>query len=107
MSFFRSKLGWSLVGIYLLIILYAIIEFNRTPPEPMKEFGFLILTLPGSFILSAIIERTGLIDEHNAPSWFPLLVAFGALVNITILYLVGYLISKLIRLFTPNSNRLH
>jgi hypothetical protein len=90
MEMLKSGFGWLFAGIYSLIVLFGVFEFLRTPPEPMKEFALLILTLPGSFLLSAVIENIGLVDDQSAPSWFPVLVLFGAIVNSAVLYALGF-----------------
>ncbi len=90
MAIFKSGFGWLLAGFYLLIVLFGVFEYVRTPPEPMKEFALLLLTLPSSFLMSAVIENIGLVDDQSAPSWFPVLVLFGAIANAAVLYGLGF-----------------
>lgn len=105
MSFLKSKLGWSCVGIYFLIVLYGLAEALLTPPSPMKGFALLILGLPGSYLLSGLLVGIGVIDDKTAPSWFLFVFVFGVACNIAILYLFGYSVSMLIGLFRTKSRR--
>lgn len=94
----KSKLGITLVAVYLLLIAYAIIELNMGPPEPMSEFGLLILSAPWSFILLEILETGGLVSQKNNSLLLYALVVSGGAINSTIVYFIGVLFSKLISL---------
>lgn len=93
-EFLKSKLGMFLAGIYVLLIFYAVLEGIGTRPHSMDGLAFLILTAPWSFLLAFLFDGLGATSKDNAPFLY-LYVAFGGLVNISILYLIGCLLTKL------------
>jgi hypothetical protein len=92
----KSKLGMVFAGIYLLVLFMALVEGNIGHPEPMDNFGLLILTAPFSFFLGILFDNLGLITKENNDALFYAYVIFGGLINALILYLIGYLFTKLL-----------
>lgn len=91
----RSKLGIFLAGAYLLLVLYSLIEYSTTPTEIMSEFGLHILTAPGSFLLAVLFDWLGIMTNENSDSLIYLYAVFGGLINASILYFLGLLLTKL------------
>lgn len=92
---YKSKLGLFLVGIYVFLILLALIEVGTRPPEPMVGLGFLILTAPWSFLFFFLFYALGIITSESDDSFFPIFIVLSGFINILILYFIGYLIGKL------------
>ncbi len=89
---FTSIIGMFLSGVYLFlccVLGYSVI----TEEENAIGFGsaLIIITAPWSFWLSK--NQFGF-DDHR---YFYLILAVGAVFNAIILYLIGLLISRLIR----------
>jgi hypothetical protein len=93
---YKSVLGIGSTIIYMLCVFYAVIEGYGFKPQPMDSFALLIITAPWSFLLLITLESVGVITEQNGDSFIFLLVMFGALINLLILYLLGYLITRII-----------
>lgn len=82
-------------GIYLLTVIFSLIEYVASPPAIMAEFALLILTAPCSFLLLELFESLGSITNENGDSLIYVLVIFGGLINVSILYLLGLFLSKI------------
>ncbi len=103
-NLFRSKFGVVLVGIYSLVVLFATFEYVRTPPEAMKNFALMILTLPGSFATSFLLDILNL-QSREGDKLLWLWVGFGWIFNAVILYSIGVFIEKLVRYFSDNVSK--
>jgi hypothetical protein len=99
-NFFSSKLGLVFAGGYLLVVAYAVIEFLSTPPEVMKEFGLVMVSLPWSFLIIFLLDTLGVSTEENGNRLVLSLTLIGCLLNTSILYFLGLLISRTIGYFT-------
>ena len=95
-EFLKSKLGMFLAGIYLLLIFLAILEINSSRPHSMDGLALLILTAPWSFLLLLLFESLGITPKENYPLLY-LSVAFGGLINALTLYLIGCLVTKVLK----------
>jgi len=104
-NFFKSRVGLAFAGIYFLLILYAAVEGIRPPPKPMDGFAMLILTAPWSFLLLILLDNWGIIGEKNGDSFLPLFVIVGGLINATILYLIGYLLTRMASYFSSKRKK--
>ena len=96
-EFFKSKFGIFLAGSYLLLVTLSLIQYSTSPPEIMAEFGLHIVTAPFSFLLAFLFESLGIMTNENSGSLIYLYVAFGGLINASILYLIGYLFTKALK----------
>ena len=95
-EFLKSKLGVFLAGIYLLLVVYALIEYSVQPPVIMGEFALFILTAPWSFLLLLLLENLGITVVENYPLFY-FSVVLGGLINAATLFFVGYFVTKLFR----------
>ena len=102
----KSKLGMFIAGIYLLAILYAIFETNGSRPHSMDGLALLILTAPFSFLLALLFESLGIMTKENGDSLLYIYVAFGGLINASILYLIGCLFTKIWAFFSSGKKSL-
>lgn len=87
--FFRSKLGLLFASVYLLVVLYAALEGVNRAPEPMSGFAMVILTAPFSFLLAVVLEALGILSSETGDALIYPVVAFGAIMNMAILHLIG------------------
>lgn len=85
-----------LAGIYILLVIYAIIEGSAGKPHSMYGLALLILTAPWGILLLEILETLGVTVKEN---WILLyfLVALGGLINALFLYLIGCLLTKALK----------
>jgi hypothetical protein len=97
---FRSKLGWILALVYLLLIIAASFEACLSKPQPMDSLGLLILTAPWSFLLGIVLSKIGVITVDNGDSFLPMIVSFGVTLNLLIFLLSGHLITRFARYLT-------
>ena len=104
-KFFKLNFGMVLAIVYLLMIFYAIIEGIASPPEPMSGLGVLILTAPWSFIFLVVFENYGIITTENS-AVSNILITFGGLINASILYLLGSLLTKIFSFFRRKEKKL-
>jgi hypothetical protein len=93
----KTKLGLLLAGIYLVVVVYSLIDYYVSPPAIMFEFSLLILTAPWSFILTTMLDNSGVLTHENGSNLIYRIVAFSGLINGAVLYLIGALISRLIK----------
>jgi len=100
-EFFKSKLGMSLAGIYILLIFYTILEVNSRRPHSMDGLGMLILTAPCSFLMAVLFDSLRITSNENDPFLY-LYVAFGGLINASLLYFLGYILTRIFQYFSSN-----
>lgn len=97
-EFLKSKIGIFMVGIYLCLIFYVLIEINNSPPHSMNGIALLILTAPFSILLTVIFDYLGLASKDNDPFLY-LYFTFGGLMNCVAIYLIGCLFTKTLNFF--------
>ena len=97
---FKSNFGIFLAGIYLLIVILSLMDYALSPPAIMFEFGLLILTAPFSFLLEVVLSALNILTEENSGFLIYVLVGFGGVINGFILYFIGWLITKIIKLLS-------
>jgi len=95
-DFLKSKLGMFLTGIYVLLIFYAILEVIGSPPHSMNGLAFLILTAPWSFLLLFLFDSLKIVTKENYLLLY-LSIIVGGVINASILYLIGCLLSKTLK----------
>jgi hypothetical protein len=102
--FLKSKLAMFFTGIYALLIFYSILEAIVSSPHSMKGLAFLILTAPWSFLVLLLFDSLGIVTKENyALLYFS--IALGGLMNASILYLFGCLLSKALTFLSSPSKR--
>lgn len=97
---FKSSFGIFLAGVYLLIVILSLMDYALSPPAIMFEFGLLILTAPFSFLLEIVLSSLNILTEENSGFLIYVLVGFGGVINGFILYFIGWLITKIIKLLS-------
>ena len=102
----KFNLGVIIATIYLFLFLMAIIEFNVSRPDALSGLGLLFLTAPWSFILLDIIVKHQIVLAENNPFIFYALITFCALINASILYLLGSLLTKVLKSFRQKEENL-
>lgn len=103
---FKFSLGVIIAAIYLFIYLVAIIELNVSRPDALSGLGLLFLTAPWSFILLGIINKYEALASAISHSTFYVLITFCALINASILYLLGNLFMKVLNSFRQKEKNL-
>lgn len=101
----KSSFGILLAGAYLLIVILSLIDYALSPPAIMFEFGLLILTAPSSFLLEIVLGNLNILTEENSGFLIYVLVGIGALFNCFVLYLMGWLVTKIVNYFSSRLNR--
>jgi len=97
----RSKLGAFFSSVYLIIVLYAMLEGVGKPPEAMQAFALMILTAPFSFLLALLLESIGILTSKNAGQLVSIPIIFGAIANLAIFYLIGCGVARIFVYLDP------
>jgi hypothetical protein len=87
---FNSKLGVVLALTYLVPLLYIIIlTYTRASPQFLgSNFELFVITMPGSIAIESL--------KHSVSEQIlRILFICSGLVNLTLLYYLGFLLSKL------------
>ena len=101
----KSKLGIFLAGIYVLFIILALIEAGASPPHAMTGVAFLVLSAPWSFLLLFLFESLGILTEESVKFFGWISIFFGILVNTSVLFLIGCLLTKALRVLSSFLDR--
>jgi hypothetical protein len=90
----KLNFGTGIAIIYLFLFLVALIESNIGRPDALSGVGLIFLTLPWSFILLELIDKSGVLASISIKALLFLITTFSALINALILHLIGYLFLK-------------
>jgi hypothetical protein len=103
-SFLKSKMGRCFAGIYLFVIIFVVFQIISSPPHAMNGMAILILTAPFSIFLAILFDSLGITSPTN-DQFLYVYVAFGGFMNILILQLFGYSLSKLIGFLSSSEKK--
>ena len=106
---FKSKLGWSLAGIHLLMVfscLLYITLFNN-PQNVIAIIILMILTAPWGLLFMFLpgmfgIATPEILSNKNLDLLFTIELAIGGLINAFILYFLGLGLAKAYRYLSSN-----
>lgn len=101
----KSRFGLAMAGVYVLLIVLALIEAYGSKPEPMDSLGLMILTAPWSYFIVILLFKIGVITTENGDSFLPFIVIIAEAINVLILLFAGYLLTKLLRYLIEVTNR--
>ena len=98
MKWYKSKIGWILVFIYIVLFpVLIILTYTRESYNPISE-AFTYWTLPWIFLLFGPLMYVGYMQESVMQIVLGVLLYVALILpNIIILYLIGYGIEKLIK----------
>ena len=95
---FRSKVGWLLAGIHLLIVLTCLLYITLINNQNVIVVLILmILTAPWGLLFMVLPAQFGIMADDIAPHndlLFIVEMAIGGLINAFLLYLLGFLLAK-------------
>ena len=91
---FRSKIGISLSLSYLTLCVIALLGLLVSEPDAMSGLALLFLTSPWSFLLLEAVPES--FAAGGGMVAFSSILIVCALVNASIFYLLGMLITKII-----------
>jgi hypothetical protein len=102
---FKSKLGWLLAGIHLLMVLTCLLYLTLINNQNViVALLLMILTAPWGLLLMFLPGMLGIkIAEPGSPTGELLFIveyAIGGLINAFILYLLGFLMTKAFNYFS-------
>ena len=97
MKLFRSKIGFYLSLSYLSLCLLTLFALLISKPDSMSILALLFFTSPWSFLLLESVPDN--IATSGGPTAFVFILSFSALLNASIFYLLGILLSKLVPYF--------
>lgn len=103
-SFLKSKLGRCFAGIYLFVIVLVVLQIISSPPHAMNGMAILILTAPFSIFLAVFFDSLGITSPTN-DQFLYVYVAFGGFMNILILQLFGYSLSRVIGFLSSSKEK--
>jgi len=97
MKILKSQIGWSLVGIYLVLSIISII-YSRICNQGICDVGYLLLpSIPWIAWLSGGMFNSTFIGI--------LAYVVSILLNVIVIYLIGYVINLLIDKIKRNKRR--
>lgn len=95
---FKSKVGWLLAGIHLLMVLTCLLYLTLINNQNViVALILMILTAPWGLLLMFLPAQFGIMVDDIAPHndlLFIVEMAIGGLINAFILYLLGFLLTK-------------
>jgi hypothetical protein len=97
---FKSKTGMVFSTLYLLICVAAVIELETTtrPPDMFPGMSVVALSLPWNVMFFEVVK--GLVSPDSWALFFYPVFIVSVLVNASLLYLFGLLLSRLFRVFS-------
>jgi hypothetical protein len=94
---FKSKVGWLLAGIHLLMVLICLLYLNFiNSGNVIVTLVLMILTAPWWIIMVWVNFKSGIItgEALHGGLLFNFYAVVSALINAFILYLLGFLLTK-------------
>ena len=96
---FKSKVGWLLAGVHLLMVLTCLLYlFLINNTNVIVTIILMILTAPWWIFLAWLFFKLGIvttaISNNDGELLFIFYAVFSALINAFILYLLGFLLTK-------------
>jgi hypothetical protein len=93
LKIFRFNVGTYLAFAYLILLMWVWLEININPPDAQSGIAIILLTLPWSFILLDLAERS--FRPPDVMYLAAYVTVFSILLNMTIFHFCGAVLTAL------------